>query len=65
MRDLARTAISSVDASIGRTSGRPPSWARRRRDRNSEHLKEIEIEIERVREMKIERVRERERVRKR
>ena len=63
MRGLARTAISSVDASIGRTSGRPPSWARRRRDRNSEHLKEIEIE--RVREMKIERVRERERVRKR
>ena len=54
MRDLARTAISSVDASIGRTSGRPPSWARRRRDRNSEHLKERERERERESERKRE-----------
>ena len=47
---VARTAISSVDASIGRTSGRIPSWARRSRDRNSEHLYRRAIEKVRDRE---------------
>ena len=47
---VARTAISSVDASMGRTSGRVPSWARRSRDRNSEHLYRRAIEKVRDRE---------------